>query len=337
MDCAPLGGKPATLDYDEVWLRLIGGKTSIQVVSGLVAEGHDADEVTRLVDEIRSRPAFREALRLANRNRKFAGLLQALGDLFARSGFSIERVRVTGEEFYERYFFNNRPVIVQGLMDGWRARSLWSPAYFRERFGAVEVEVVDNRDAQPYEDFDRRRRVMTMNDFVQQIERGQQHENLYLIARNRALALPGLESLWSDFTVPSGFLDNAGSKRGVSLWFGPAGTVTRLHHDTVNNLFGQVYGRKKIWLVPPFFTDLIDNDRGTFSKVDIDALGARGEASFGGIPILEAILEPGEFLFIPVGWWHRVEAIDVAISLACQSFHYNEPRIFWRDAVPQAI
>lgn len=326
-----------TLDYDEVWLRLIGGKTSSQIASDLVAEGHDPDEVTRLIDEMSSRPAFREALRLANRNRKLGGLLQALGDVFARSGFSIERVGITGEEFYERYFFNNRPVILQGLMEGWRARSLWSPGYFRERFGTVEVEVVDNRDGQPYEEFDRRRRVMTMNDFVQYIERGRKPENLYLIARNRALALPALEPLWSDFTVPSGFLDSARWKRGVSLWFGPAGTITRLHHDTVNNLFGQVYGRKKVWLVPPFFTDLIDNDRGTFSKVDIDRLGVRGEASFEGIPVFETIVEPGEFLFIPLGWWHRVEAIDVAISLACQGFRHNEPRIVWRDAVPEAI
>ena len=32
------------------------------------------------------------------------------------------------------------------------------------------------------------------------------------------------------------------------------------------------------------------------------------------------VLEPGEALFIPAGWWHHVRALDVSISLAVNHF-----------------
>jgi hypothetical protein len=215
-----------TLDYDEVWLDLIGGKTSAQVADDLLADGHEAGEVNRLIEELRSRPAFRESLRLANRNRKLNGLLHAFGELFTRSDFAIERIRMTGEEFYRRYFFNNRPVIVQALMEDWPARSLWSPGYFRERYGEVEIEVVDNRDDKPYEEFDSRRKAMTVGEFVERIDKGERSEKLYLIARNRVLRTPGLDPLWADFSFPETFLKGAGAETDVRFWFGPRGTVT---------------------------------------------------------------------------------------------------------------
>jgi hypothetical protein len=35
------------------------------------------------------------------------------------------------------------------------------------------------------------------------------------------------------------------------MWFGPAGTVTRLHHDVMNVMLHQVDGWKHVILVPP--------------------------------------------------------------------------------------
>jgi ribosomal protein L16 Arg81 hydroxylase len=37
-------------------------------------------------------------------------------------------------------------------------------------------------------------------------------------------------------------------------------------------------------------------------------------------PHIECLIGPGEALFLPVGWWHQVEALDVSISMSFTNF-----------------
>ncbi|HEY0139226.1 MAG TPA: cupin-like domain-containing protein [Nannocystis sp.] len=56
----------------------------------------------------------------------------------------------------------------------------------------------------------------------------------------------------ANLTLPAGYFDPSPIRaaRCGAFWFGPAGTVTALHHDTSNILFFQVVGRKRYRLYP---------------------------------------------------------------------------------------
>lgn len=128
-----------------------------------------------------------------------------------------------------------------------------------------------------------------------------------------------------------GFL-NSQSCSGARLWFGPKGTVTPLHHDGCNILFGQVYGRKQFKLIPSFDIENVYNEREWYSAVDLLNIDYIKFPRMSRVSILEAIIEPGEFIFIPIGWWHWVRSLDISISVSFTNFCVQGKPAVWRPA-----
>jgi ribosomal protein L16 Arg81 hydroxylase len=50
-------------------------------------------------------------------------------------------------------------------------------------------------------------------------------------------------------------------------------------------------------------------------------------------PVIETVIGPGDALFLPVGWWHAVEALSLSVSVSFTSFqrsnaHHEEYRSY---------
>ena len=154
-----------------------------------------------------------------------------------------------------------------------------------------------------------------MSDYVDRVLASGPGNDLYLIANNRNLARPGLAGLLDDVCLPAGLFDEARSATCGALWFGPAGTVTSLHHDTSNIFFFQVVGRKRFRLYAPDEPALLDHARGVYSSLDPERPDA-----LAGAWGYDEVIAPGDALFLPVGWWHHVRALDLSISVAFNNF-----------------
>lgn len=109
----------------------------------------------------------------------------------------------------------------------------------------------------------------------------------------------------------------------LNLWVGPAGHVEALHYDPTDGTLVQLHGSKRVILFPPaqtanlypfpFYIHLKHGMklRSWFSQVYPD------RPDFAAFPKLkqalqhkyEVVLNPGEMLYIPMGWWHEVEAL----------------------------
>jgi lysine-specific demethylase 8 len=130
--------------------------------------------------------------------------------------------------------------------------------------------------------------------------------------------------------------------RAVNLWVGAA-TRSGLHFDSADNMFGQIYGSKRVLLVAPQFARCVYAfaDVPSKSQVDPENPDLQKFPRFAECPRLEYQLEPGDLLYIPRGWWHFLAADNISISVNCwhgkslrrldrwKSFVGGGPRI-WR-------
>lgn len=109
-----------------------------------------------------------------------------------------------------------------------------------------------------------------------------------------------------------------------NIWIGPGGHNECLHYDPMDGTLVQLYGSKKIVLFPPTQTQNLYPFpiathlwRGLKLRAWFSQLYPE-QPDFESFPKFqqalaekqEVILQPGEALFIPTGWWHEITALD---------------------------
>ncbi|WP_223753965.1 cupin-like domain-containing protein [Myxococcus sp. RHSTA-1-4] len=311
-----------------------------RLVDVLWKTGLTPEEAAAEVESVASHPAVRHASARVPRHRALEALLEARAALYRQEhaggeGPRVERRKhLPPEEFFERYYLRNRPVIVEGLLEDWPALSRWTPEWLAERFGDEPVEVMAGRESDADPDFnaERLRRTLPLRELVARMREARETNDVYLVARNSLLLREAFRPLLADLRAPAGYIHpDITTPDSVHLWFGPAGTLSNLHHDHLNVLFCQVLGRKRIWLVPSWETPWLYNDRGLYSAVDILAPDLARFPDFARATVHTCEVGPGDALLIPVGWWHAVRALDVSMSVTFVCFDAAERNTHWRD------
>jgi hypothetical protein len=327
-----------------IWVAeaLMGGATAAEVLAELVAEGVPPRLATREMDIIASvvGPLRRAQRRDGVHMQRLDQVLRLLAEVATTADaerppwstatavtpaapVAIERVpSLEANAFFRHFYAASRPVVLTDTIRRWPQVATWSPAWFRERFGAVPVAVTTDRTTDP--DYDRNvpahTRTMTMAAFVDSIDALGTTNDIYMVARNEALRTPPLSALLAEMTDLPPFLSPAHLPGCVSLWLGPAGTRTPLHHDTSNILFCQIHGQKRLHLCAPWERDLLAGARDMYSDCDPAAAPGTAGAMPASVRMYEVLLSAGEALFLPVGWWHQVLALTPSISLSFTNF-----------------
>jgi hypothetical protein len=234
------------------------------------------------------------------------------------------RQRPKRQDFLKEFYATNRPVVITGAMGDWPALQKWTPEWLKEHFGERMVEIQARRESNPRYEIDQPKHAQQVRfaEFIDRVTGAGPTNDLYMTANNGNRNSVELRELWDDVVMLPEYLDGSGGQAGF-FWFGPAGTVTPLHHDLTNNFMAQVLGRKLVRLIPADDAARIYNDLHCFSEVDLSNIDYARFPLMREVRILDVELKPGEVLFLPVGWWHWVKGLDVTITMTFTNFAFD--------------
>ena len=260
----------------------------------------------------------------------------------ARSALSVQA--------FGNYLQEPVPLVVTGAMERWPAlhERPWSdPSYLMKRtLGGRRLVPVEL--GRSYTDEGWGQKIMTFGEFMETYVLDPHGESIGYLAQHDLFAQ--IPSLRNDISIPDiCYIDPPPPRKGSSLaknrtphleepllnaWLGPAGTISPLHTDPYHNILCQVVGKKYVRLYSPDQSERL-YPRGIEEGIDMSNTSRvppeqvemhleddpEGDFSlFAEAEYVETILNEGDSLYIPVGWWHYVRSLTVSFSV---SFWWN--------------
>jgi Cupin-like domain len=226
--------------------------------------------------------------------------------------------------FREHYYNAMKPVVITELAKQWPAYSKWDWDYFKKSVGNQEVGVYNNVKSDAYTPVNRADDYMKFGAYLDMIKQGPVELRIFLF--NIFQHAP---ELVADFSWPEDLMKGY-VKRFPMLFTGGAGSITHMHFDIdlSHILHTQFIGRKRVLLFPyeeqyhlyrkPYevlsfvnFAHYADPDK---SQVDTRQFPAVEQAKG-----YEVILEHGDTLFMPAGYWHHMEYLDSGFAMSLRA------------------
>lgn len=313
-----------TIDYSlHSWIaeNLVNGSKPDDIIATLIGIAVPESDARDAVEAAKNHPYLKVASDITITLKKRDALLNTL-DHYQR--LDPDYLKLTPRElppfadFIRDYYSKNRPGLFKAAVKNWPAMQ-WTPRNLVDKVGASTIiEIQQGRDAnKQYEiDKDYLKRNIRFGDFIDNVESADTND-FYLTANNLAINNGPFKNLVADVgQLGDGYLDESVTDQRMYLWIGPKGTITPLHHDNTNNLFIQVYGKKRFRLIPAIEVPYMYNHLSVFNRIDLLNPDLEQFPLYARAGIIDITIEPGDFLFIPIGWWHHVVGETASISLS---------------------
>jgi [protein]-arginine 3-hydroxylase / protease len=238
----------------------------------------------------------------------------------------VERVQeITVAQFKKHFLSRDKPVVIENLASQWKAYSFLTPENIKATFGDFDVSVFENDDEfERYREKDwskgRHKHItMRVRDYIDAITQQEPFKKRPPYLANVALDgydLPALQEIMKMLDYPAYFPTNFW--KNVCLWIGAPGQRSVLHNDNQYNFNAQIYGKKYWFLVSPeqypnLYTLQVKHPQ-WLSRVDPQTPDYEKFPKFHEVEALEATLEPGDLLYIPIFWWHQALSVTVTVN-----------------------
>ena len=230
---------------------------------------------------------------------------------------------ISPEDFKKNYYDTMKPLIITGLAKQWPAYDKWNWDYFKQIVGEVKVGLYNNIKSDAYTPINTADDYKTFGEYIDMIKEGPAGWRIFLF--NIFQHAP---QLTKDFTWPEHLMKGF-VKRYPMLFVGGATSITHMHFDidVSHILHTQFMGRKRVLLFPNEEQyKLYRKPFEVLSLVDFSNYHERnGTPDYAAFPAVkyakgyEVILEHGDTLFMPAGYWHHMEYLDSGFAMSLRA------------------
>ena len=227
---------------------------------------------------------------------------------------------ISTSDFKTNYYNTNQPLIIKGLAKQWPAYNKWNWDYFIDIVGEKEVGVYNNVKSDSYTPINTADVYMKFGEYLQMVKKGPVDLRIFLF--NIFQHAP---QIVQDFTWPDEYMKGF-VKRFPMLFVGGEGAITHMHFDIdlSHILHTQFAGRKRVLLFP--FEEQHKLYRKPWEVLSLANYANYNEQfdyeNFPAVKLakgFEAVLEHGDTLFMPAGYWHHMEYIDAGFAMSLRA------------------
>lgn len=234
----------------------------------------------------------------------------------------VDKIENTEAGFFIKNFMKRgKPVILKDfILKDSPALEKWSYQYFKELAGDITVDIyggeIENLDRVASKPVGK----MKFAEYLDLITSQPTENRLFLF--NLLKLKPQLKDDLKYKDVTKGKI----LEWLPFMFFGGQGSVTRNHIDIdMSHVFiSQFQGIKRVWLFPWEQSDFLY--RPPFNFHSIANLKDPDHKRFPGLKYLngyEAVLNPGETLYIPSGWWHYIQYETEGYSVSLRALPFS--------------
>jgi hypothetical protein len=237
----------------------------------------------------------------------------------------IEKVKsISKEDFQEQYYNPMKPLVITGLAEKWPAYNKWNWDYFKSMVGDVKVGVYNNIKSDAYTPINTADDYMKFGQYIDMVKNGPAEWRIFLFN-----IFEHAPQVTKDFTWPEELMKGF-VKRYPMLFVGGQGSITHMHFDIdlSHIMHTQFAGRKRVLLFPfeeqhklyrkPWevlsfvnFEKYFDRENNKLDQEKFPAL----ELAKG----YEVILEHGDTLYMPAGYWHHMEYLESGFAMSLRA------------------
>lgn len=227
------------------------------------------------------------------------------------------------EVFKKEFYEPGIPVVIKNLSKDWPAFSKWNWDYFKQLVGNKKVPIYNNVKSDAFTPINKADDYKTIGEYIDMISKGPAGWRIFLFN-----IFDHAPQLIEDFAWPEHLMKGF-VKKYPMLFTGGATSITHMHFDIdlSHILHTQFAGRKRVLMFPfkeqhklyrkPFeVLSLVD-----FSRY-YEQTGSPDYEKFPALKLangLDFILEPGDTLFMPSGYWHHMEYMDSGFALSLRA------------------